>query len=238
MFSQLTLWLYPLFGLMACGALLVLGLIVWRAGICPGQRARIMRQSASVWVMTALSAMLAASAQGPGWLVLCGALAAIGGLGLSGWQARLEGKRSIQSRWLLGPGALLGVYALGLIPGLGWGASLSILVVLGAALAHLILLRARHRLSAFNLLLPIAGLAGALLGLLVLGSLAWLQPDQGLLDTLLPWVLGYAGLMLAGLLIWVSPLLAERDNAPPVLSAALGVLLLAECAASRLFLLI
>ena len=43
----------------------------------------------------------------------------------------------------------------------GWLSGLLQMTVLGAAFAHLMLLRARHRLQAFNLLLPVAGLITA-----------------------------------------------------------------------------
>ena len=52
MFVQLPFWLFPLTGLMALGALIALGIVLWRGDICPGQRSRISQQLFSIWVIT------------------------------------------------------------------------------------------------------------------------------------------------------------------------------------------
>lgn len=234
MFAQLTLWLFPLFGLMASGALLLLGVVLWKGDLCPGQRARITTQLFSVWVMTALSVMLGLSAGAPLWLIAPGGMAVIAGFTLSILQSRLDAKRSIPSRWIGVPALPLVVYGALLVAEQS-GAALSQLIVLGCAFAHLMLLRARHRLQAFNLLLPLGGLMGALAGLLWLGAMTLMQQDVALLDTLIPWVLGYSLLMVLALGIWFLPLLSRRDTAPVVLSSALFTLLVSQCAGARLF---
>lgn len=235
MFMQLPHWLYPMLGLMALGALVVLGLVLWRGDLCPGQRARITSQSFSIWMITALSLFLAVEAQASFWLIGIGTVAVIGGTALAAIQSRMEGKRSIASYWLWLPALPLALYGAGLLLSQSLLLGLSQLLLLGCAFAHLILLRARHRLQAFNLLLPLGGLLGAVVGLLGLGMLTLLQHDVALLDTLVPWVLTYALVMVAGLLIWFTPLLGRRDSAPAVLSVALALLLVAQCAAGNLF---
>lgn len=237
MFAQLIPWLYPLLGLMACGALFLLGVVLWKGDLCPGQRARISTQIFSVWVMTALSVLLALSAGAPLWLIAPAGGAVIAGFALAIFQSRLEAKRSIPSGWFAVPALPLALYGLLLVAREG-GAALSQLIVLGCAFAHLMLLRARHRLQAFNLLLPLGGLVGALAGLVWLGVVTLMQQDAALLDTLIPWVLGYSLLMIMGLGTWFFPLLSRRDNAPVVLSTTLFILLLSQCAGARLFALI
>lgn len=95
MFVQLPFWLFPLTGLMALGALIAVGLVLWRGDLCPGQRSRITTQLFSVWVITGLSLMLAVEAKVAGWLIWSGGAALVLGIVLSLVQSRLEGKRAI-----------------------------------------------------------------------------------------------------------------------------------------------
>ncbi|MEG0009531.1 MAG: hypothetical protein RR721_03230 [Aeromonas sp.] len=233
MFVQLPFWLFPLTGLMALGALIALGLVLWRGDLCPGQRSRITTQLFSIWVITGLSLMLAIEAGVKGWLIWCGGAALILGIALSLVQSRLEGKRAIPGTLLWLPAMPLALYGLGLMQIQGWLGGLLQMVLLGAAFAHLMLLRARHRLQAFNTLLPMTGLAAAV------GSLLWLvalllmaQPSEALLDTLLPWILTQSGLLIAALLLWFTPLYRQQETAPVVLSVTLCGLLIAEVAAT------
>ncbi|MGL5659633.1 MAG: hypothetical protein ACRDCX_00010, partial [Aeromonas sp.] len=83
MFIQLPFWLFPLTGLMALGALIALGIVLWRGDLCAGQRARISQQIFSIWVITALSLMLASAAQAASWLLYCGGTSLLLGVGLS-----------------------------------------------------------------------------------------------------------------------------------------------------------
>jgi hypothetical protein len=235
MFSQLTLWLSPLFGLMSSGALALLGIVLWRGELCAGQHSRISQHLASVWIFAALALLLAGSRDAAIGLLVSGALAVFGGLALSVMQSRLEGKRSLPSLWWWAPGLPLAVFALQLATLQGWGLALSQALLLGAVLAHLILLRARHRLQAFNLLLPLLGLLGAMLGLLWLAVLTLRAADTAHLATLAPWVIGYCLVLLVGLLTWFSPLLLRRDSAPVVASSSMVLLLLSQCMASWLF---
>ncbi|PMU06594.1 hypothetical protein [Aeromonas salmonicida] len=100
MFVQLPFWLFPLTGLMALGALIALGIVLWRGDLCPGQRSRITAQLFSIWVITGLSLMLAVEAKVASWLVWSGGAALILGIVLSLAQSRLEGKRAIPSTLL------------------------------------------------------------------------------------------------------------------------------------------
>ena len=67
---------------MALGALIALGIVLWRGDLCPGQRSRITNQLFSIWVITGLSLMLGIEAGVTGWLPWCGGAALIlGALG-------------------------------------------------------------------------------------------------------------------------------------------------------------
>ncbi|EZH82368.1 hypothetical protein [Aeromonas hydrophila] len=232
MFVQLPFWLFPLTGLMALGALIALGLVLWRGDLCPGQRSRITTQLFSVWVITGLSLMLAVEAKAADWLIWSGAAALILGVVLSLAQSRLEGKRAIPATLFWLPAMPLLVYGIGLLQIQGWLGGLLQMVLLGAAFAHLMLLRARHRLQAFNTLLPLAGLVAAILSLLWLAVLVGWQGSGVSLDALIPAVLTQAALLIAALLLWFSPLYRQQETAPVVVSTALCGLIIAQLAAT------
>ncbi|MCH7372479.1 hypothetical protein [Aeromonas sp. MR16] len=232
MFVQLPFWLFPLTGLMALGALIALGLVLWRGDLCPGQRSRITSQLFSIWVITGLSLMLAIEAGMRGWLVWSGGAALILGIALSLAQSRLEGKRAIPSNVLWLPAMPLALYGVGLLQIQGGLGGVLQMVLLGAAFAHLMLLRARHRLQAFNLLLPLAGLVAAILSLLWLAALVGWQGNSEGLDALIPGVLTQAGLLVAALLLWFSPLYRRQETAPVVVSTSLCGLIIAQLAAT------
>ncbi|ABK38954.1 hypothetical protein [Aeromonas hydrophila] len=232
MFVQLPFWLFPLTGLMALGALIALGLVLWRGDLCPGQRSRITTQLFSVWVSTGLSLMLAVEAKAADWLIWSGAAALILGVVLSLAQSRLEGKRAIPATLFWLPAMPLLVYGIGLLQIQGWLGGLLQMVLLGAAFAHLMLLRARHRLQAFNTLLPLAGLVAAILSLLWLAVLVGWQGNDASLDALIPGVLTQAALLIAALLLWFSPLYRQQETAPVVVSTALCGLIIAQLAAT------
>lgn len=232
MFVQLPFWLFPLTGLMALGALIALGLVLWRGDLCPGQRSRITTQLFSIWVITGLSLMLAMEAGMKGWLIWCGGAAMILGIVLSLAQSRLEGKRAIPSSLLWLPAMPLALYGLGLLQIQGWLSGALQMVLLGSAFAHLMLLRARHRLQAFNTLLPMAGLVAAILSLIWLAVLVGWQGHGASLDALIPGVLTQAGLLIAALLLWFSPLYRQQETAPVVVSTTLCGLIIAQIAAT------
>lgn len=232
MFVQLPFWLFPLTGLMALGALIALGLVLWRGDLCPGQRSRITTQLFSIWVITGLSLMLAMEAGMNGWLIWCGGAAMILGIVLSLAQSRLEGKRAIPSSLLWLPAMPLALYGLGLLQIQGWLSGALQMVLLGSAFAHLMLLRARHRLQAFNTLLPMAGLIAAILSLIWLAVLVGWQGHGASLDALIPGVLTQAGLLIAALLLWFSPLYRQQETAPVVVSTTLCGLIIAQIAAT------
>ena len=120
MFVQLPFWLFSLTGLMALGALIALGIVLWRGDLCPGQRSRITNQLFSIWVITGLSLMLGIEAGVTGWLIWCGGAALILGIVLSLAQSRLEGKRAIPASLLWLPAMPLALYGLGLLQIQGW----------------------------------------------------------------------------------------------------------------------
>lgn len=99
----------------------------------------------------------------------------------------------------------LALYGIGLLQLQGWVGDL-LDGDAGAAFAHLMLLRARHRLKAFNTLFTLAGLVGAMASLVWLAVLVGWQ-GGGQSDALIPAVVTQAALLVASLLLWVQPAL-------------------------------
>lgn len=213
-----------LFAPLALTALAALGILLWvllKGDLCPGQRRRISDGLMSVWAVFGLSLMLAVEANIPAWLLWWGGLTLVLGLGAVLYQARLSGKRSVSLRWHL-PACVL---SLGLLVWLVVRVGPSGIFMAGAGgcmFAHLIMVRAKHRLQAFNLLLPLVGIGCALgVVLIILGQTLWLQ-QQFAFDThslILPFVQLCAALLL-GAVVWLLPLLRKEAPAPPVLAVA------------------
>ena len=114
--------------------------------------------------------MLAVEAKVAGWLIWSGGRP--GARYRASWSSLAwRGKRAIPATLLWLPAMPLALYGLGLMQIQGWLGGLLQMVLLGSAFAHLMLLRARHRLQAFNLLLPWRGLVSAILSLIWLAVL-------------------------------------------------------------------
>ncbi|MGL5948732.1 MAG: hypothetical protein ACRCYV_06730 [Aeromonas sp.] len=237
MFTQLPAWLYPLVGLMALGALLVQGVVLYKGDLCPGQRARISNELFSLWVMSALSLMLAIDAGASTLqLTLLASASALGVL-LSLLQSKQAAKRAIPTVWWALAGVPLAAFGVVVMLQLGRHSVLTLLI-LGTAFSHLQLLKARHRLQAFNWLLPASALGATILQLLSLALTLWLHSptmDVASIDAMLPSALVYAGSVLVGLGIWFTPLWRGEPMAPVVVSSALCALLISQTAMCALF---
>ena len=158
------------------------------------------------------------------------------GIVLSLVQSRLEGKRAIPATLLWLPAMPLALYGLGLMQIQGWLGGLLQMVLLGSAFAHLMLLRARHRLQAFNLLLqPCAAPGGARLRhpeSYLAGGAGGLAGEQRRARPADPRVVTQAGLLVAALLLWFSPIYRQQGDGPVVVSVTLCGLIIAQIAAT------
>lgn len=212
-----------LFAPLALTAVTALALLIWvlrNGDLCPGQRRRIGDGLLSVWAVFGLSLMLGVEAGAPTPLLVLGGVTMVSGLGVVLYQARLQGKRSLPLNWHYPSLCLSLLFGLGL----GWqmGPIWALLAAGagGCAFAHLILVRARHRLQAFNILLPLAGSlfgTGWLLALLVR---AYGVAEADLQTLILPFV-QVSGAVLLGALVWFMPLLRKEQTKPPVISVSL-----------------
>ncbi|WP_116473069.1 hypothetical protein [Zobellella maritima] len=213
-----------LFAPLALTAVTALVLLVWvlrNGDLCPGQRRRIGDGILSVWTVFGLALMLGFEAGVQTPLLSLGGLAFVTGLGTVLYQARLQGKRSLSVNWHYPALVLATLCGLWLI-GITGGVALLAAGTGGCAFAHLIMVRARHRLQAFNTLLPLAGIASAagwLLVLLLQAVMAERVNHQDITSLIVPFVQMSAA-VLAGSLIWLLPLLRKEQTKPPVIAVA------------------
>lgn len=223
-----------LYAPLALTAVAALALLIWvlrNGDLCPGQRRRISDGLMSTWAVFGLALMLGVEAGAPRPLLWLGGLALAAGLGAVLFQARLQGKRSLGLSWhypALGLALLYGLW-LGGLTGPGW--ALLAAGCGGCVFAHLIMVRARHRLQAFNLLLPLSGTLFGVLWLLALLVMALGVDDTQLQPLVLPFV-QVSVAVLAGALVWWLPLLRKEQTKPPVIAVAallmLGALTLGQ----------
>ncbi|AEY02043.1 hypothetical protein GU3_11440 [Oceanimonas sp. GK1] len=223
-----------LFAPLALSAVAALALLVWvlkNGELCPGQRRRIGDGTMSVWAVFGLALMLGVEAGAPAFMLWLGGATLAVGLGTVLYQARLQGKRSLGVSWQYPALVLALLY--GVLVGWRMGPGWALLAAGagGCVFAHLIMVRARHRLQAFNLLLPLAGSAFGVLWLLALAVRAAGVNDAGLEPLILPFVQVSAAVLI-GALVWMLPLLRKEQTKPPVIAVTalliLGALTLGQ----------
>lgn len=213
-----------MFAPLALTAITALALLIWvlrNGDLCPGQRRRIGDGVLSVWAVFGLALMLGIEAGVPTVQLALGGAALICGLGVVLYQARLQGKRSLPLSWHY-PALVLAVLCGVWLTGRMGMAALLAAGAGGCVFAHLIMVRAKHRLQAFNTLLPLAGVAFAAGWLLVLLGQAVVEQHVSQRDIsalIVPFVQMSAA-VLAGALIWLLPLLRKEQTKPPVIAVA------------------
>lgn len=220
--------IYPILTLMPIAASGFLALVLTKGEICPGQRKRITENMISIWAVLALGLMIGVESYASLYTLIVGGAAVLGGIVLNLLQARLAGKRVIPGRWLAGPIVLAQIA--GVIILWQWRQPVLLLeaVLLGAVFAHVVLLRAKYRLTAFNYILPAVGLVFAVLLMLSLGLIAYLSSEPATLLLVQDYVIYRALILLAALGIWAIPLYTQNTFTPNLVSITTVLLLFSE----------
>ncbi|GHA22212.1 hypothetical protein [Oceanisphaera arctica] len=218
-----------LFAPLALTAIAALGLLLWvlrNGDLCPGQRRRISDGLLSTWAVFGLALMLGVEAAVPAPLLWLGGLALSAGLGSVLYQARLQGKRSLPLSWHTPALALAVLYGIWIMTIMGPAALLAAGAG-GCVFAHLIMVRAKHRLQAFNTLLPLVGIASAvgwLLLLLVQAMVASSAAQADMSHLIVPFGQMSAAILL-GAITWLLPLMRKEQTRPPVIAVAVLLIL-------------
>jgi len=214
--------------MMPIAAVCFLALVLAKGEVCPGQRKRITENMISIWAVLALGLMIGIEVYATTLTLIVGGMAVFIGIMQNLIQSRLEGKRTIPSTWLRLPIALAVMTGLLVL----WQQQQPLLlleaVLLGAVFAHVILLRAKHRLQAFNVILPIVGIASSVLlmwGLLVVASM---HADSSNMPVIQAFVVYRAIILLLALAVWTIPLYTQQKYTPNLVSLTTVLLLFSE----------
>jgi len=220
--------IYPIIIMMPIAAACFLALVLSKGEVCPGQRKRITENMISIWAVLALGLMIGIEEHATTLTLIVGGIAVFIGIMQNLIQSRLEGKRAIPSTWLRLPiilAVITGVLVL-------WQQQQLLLlleaILLGAVFAHVVLLRAKHRLQAFNVILPIVGIVASILLMLGLLVVAGLNADASNMAVIQEFVIYRALILLLALAIWTIPLYTKQEYTPNMVSLTTALLLFSE----------
>lgn len=220
--------IYPIIVMMPIAAACFLALVLVKGEVCPGQRKRITENMISIWTVLALGLMIGIEVYATTPTLIVGGIAVFIGIMQNLIQSRLEGKRAIPSTWLRLPIALAVITGLLVL----WQQQQPLLfleaVLLGAVFAHVVLLRAKHRLQAFNVILPIVGIASSVLLMLGLLAVAGLNADSSNMVVLQEFVIYRAVILLLALAVWTIPLYTKQEYTSNMVSLTTVLLLFSE----------
>jgi hypothetical protein len=220
--------IYPIIVMMPIAAACFLALVLSKGEVCPGQRKRITENMISIWAVLALGLMIGIEIYATTSTLVIGGIAVFIGIVQNLIQSRLEGKRAIPSTWLRLPISLAVITGLLVL----WQQQQPLLlleaVLLGAVFAHVILLRAKHRLQAFNVILPIVGIASSVLLMLGLLVVASLHAGSSNMPVIQEFVIYRAIILLLALAVWTIPLYTKQAYTPNMVSLTTVLLLFSE----------
>ena len=161
-------------------------------------------------------------------MLIVGVIGGVYGMLLSIWQGKLPNKRAIPDAAIYGALFPLGLYAIGV---LYYQQSLFIVlptIVTGSVLAQLLLVKAKHRLEAFNRLLPVIGVVVSVISLGILAYLLVSQPDMTILETILNNLYWFFGFLIIGLALWLLPLFSDNPQSYTLLGVATFLILISQ----------
>lgn len=227
--SYSTLLFLP-FAPMLFGAQCILTLVLIKGEICPGQRGRIHKVLpiiAILWLITALYHYVAGNARVGGIVGTSG----IVGIALLYFYSQVQTKKTRDRGplWVL---LLADVLALLCV---GWQmmvqssvagglAIVTIVLLLGALLAHLLLTTARTRLQAFHRILPFTGIIAAMLFVLTILLQAFSLDESTLTLATTSLLSGFA-LMIIAIGIWCWSLFTRQPAHKMTLLVVMAVML-------------
>lgn len=219
---------YPIIVMMPIAAACFLALVLSKGEVCPGQRKRITENMISIWAVLALGLMIGIEVYATTATLVIGGVAVFIGIIQNLIQSRLEGKRAIPSTWLRLPIALAVITGLLVL----WQQQQPLLllesVLLGAVFAHVILLRAKHRLQAFNVILPVVGVVSSVLLMLGLLVVASMHVEPSNISVIQEFVIYRAIILLLALGVWTIPLYTKQEYTPNIVSLTTVLLLFSE----------
>lgn len=209
-------------------ALAVVCLILKYGQLCPGQHSRIQGELITIWTVLFVAIMIGAETPTSTWVLVVGGVGGVYGILLSIWQGKLPNKRAIPDKAIYAALAPLSIYAVAVLVAQPSPFIMLPMIVTGSVLANLLLVKAKHRLEAFNRLLPYAGILATVLALgavayhILLAGEQLFNPDM---QRDLMWAMGF---LILGLALWILPLISTNPQSHTLLGVATFLLLIAQ----------
>lgn len=218
----------PILGLAPFFALSIICLILKYGQLCPGQHSRIQGELITIWTVLIVSMMMAAETNLPMPVLVIGAIGGAYGILLSIWQGKLPNKRAIPDNAIYGALLPLGIYAVGVLMNQASVFIILPMIVTGAILAQLILVKAKHRLEAFNKILPVMGVIVSVISLAILAFLLITLADAALLDVVINKLYWFFGFLVFGLALWLLPMFSGDPQSYTLLGVATFLILISQ----------
>jgi len=218
----------PILGLAPVFSLAIICLILKYGQLCPGQHSRIQGELITIWTVVFVSIMMAVETQLPLFVLIVGVIGGVYGMLLSIWQGKLPNKRAIPDAAIYGALFPLGIYAVGVLYHQQNFFIILPTIVTGSVLAQLLLVKAKHRLEAFNRILPAVGVAISVISLGILAYLLLSQPDMAILEFLLNNLYWFFGFLIVGLILWLLPLFSGDAQSYTLLGVATFLILISQ----------
>ncbi|WP_432452214.1 MULTISPECIES: hypothetical protein [unclassified Agarivorans] len=201
------------FSLISCASLafLLLMLVLYKGQLCPGQTGRIQRQLGTLVSLITLAALSSIESQQSSWLSALILVAAFAGWALLFQLNKLKHKRSLKLKlwWFMGiPMLAAGLVVLNQQP-----LFLFTYLVCATALAHWLMVKAKHRLSQFDKVLPCLGIVSAMLSILCLCVYLLAMPQLSQDPQQIKQFVIVAILLTLAVLLWLAP--QFKKQSPP-----------------------
>lgn len=225
---------FPVLSLMPIWALIVICCLLKKGQLCPGQRSRFQGELITIWTILILAIMMGFESTIATWLLVVGLIGGAYGVLLSIWQGKLPGKRSIPDVAIYYSLIPTGIFGLGVLVSQPSPFSVLPMIMAGSVLAHLLLVKARHRFVAFNKILPAIGVSTALISLITIAILVLSSGEFDLNDQQVNGFFWFIGFMVSGLFLWLLPALSTNPQSHTLLGIATFLILISQVLATEL----
>lgn len=219
---------FPVLSLMPIWALAIICFLLKNGELCPGQRSRFQGELITIWTILFVAIMMGFESTTAVWILVIGIIGGAYGVLLSIWQGKLPGKRSIPDKAIYFSLIPLTIFALGVLFSQQTPFSLLPMIVAGSVLAHLLLVKAKHRFQAFNKILPMIGVIAAVISLAVVMILLMSNGDAPLSNSQVKDFLWFIGFLLGGIFLWLLPAFSSNPQSHTLLGIATFLILISQ----------
>ena len=219
---------FPVLALMPFCALAIICCILKYGQLCPGQHSRIQSELITVWTIMFVAIMMGAESTISTWILVVGGIGGGYGILLSIWQGKLPNKKAIPDKAIYFSMLPLSIFSLGVLFSQTTPFIVLPMLIAGSALAHLLLVKAKHRLQAFNKILPVTGVVASIVSLLWLSLLIAGGSEAMLSEDVVNNLCWFIGFLVMALALWLLPLFSSNPQSYTLLGVATFLLLISQ----------